>query len=692
MAKPHHALKSDGPDNVGLSGPSTSTQYRVQKPAVLLVSPDGALWSEVGAATSRDVNLRQHDSIAELCQTTPTGQSGIIIWDTREEADRSVSLTRLQQHSPRFATIVIDQSARKDFWKPLLQQGQIVSLLSVPIDAAQLSTALVQAQELLQPNAKPALEVFIAPQGTGAGSKRSWMLLTAGAVLAVAVGAYYWSQHRTAEPAAEPPLSAGSTDAAPAPPSSPSASDAKIAAQNVATPDDKVDALLERARLAMQERHFMEPADGNALSLYRDVLSFDPANGEAQQGLQRIAQILIARVQTDLEERKFDLALQALETARSISPEDPRFGPLDARIASMRAELGPAQIQAAINAKNFDKAQQLLDDATRAKALGGGSLNQLRDELNRRRTESNVANYVKLVETRMQQDRLIDPPEDSATYYLQKARGAGAAADQLQLQSQELNTRLLAAARVAIDQHRYVEAERLLTEAVNAGAQAGVVAALQRDLTAGQSQQAKEKSNQTALFEFAQTRLNQGSLLEPDNDNALYYLNQLRAANPKYSGLATLAQNVQSQLTARARTALDSGDNATATTLLARAAELGTTADVTALQARLAQAPASAPAATAVAGSSLIVVKRGTMEYPKNAAADGTEGWVSLSFVVDAAGKVTNIQVLDASPPRIFNAAATTALAHTRYQPVVQNGKPVEVPAKLRLIFKLDKK
>ena len=57
------------------------------------------------------------------------------------------------------------------------------------------------------------------------------------------------------------------------------------------------------------------------------------------------------------------MALQALETARSIDPDDERLPALDARIESLRSELGPAQIQAALNAKNFDRALQLLDEA-----------------------------------------------------------------------------------------------------------------------------------------------------------------------------------------------------------------------------------------------------------------------------------------------------------------------------------------
>ena len=69
------------------------------------------------------------------------------------------------------------------------------------------------------------------------------------------------------------------------------------AAKPPADVDEKVDALMEKAQQAMLDRHFIEPVDGNALALYQNVLIIDPSNGEARQGLQRIAQILFARVQ-----------------------------------------------------------------------------------------------------------------------------------------------------------------------------------------------------------------------------------------------------------------------------------------------------------------------------------------------------------------------------------------------------------
>ena len=99
-----------------------------------------------------------------------------------------------------------------------------------------------------------------------------------------------------------------------------------------------------------------------------------PRAARRSQGLKRLAEILVARVQSALDEQQFEAALQALETVRSIDPNDTRLPALDERIAKMRDELGPAEIQAAINAQNFERAAQLIDQAARAKSMSEAKL------------------------------------------------------------------------------------------------------------------------------------------------------------------------------------------------------------------------------------------------------------------------------------------------------------------------------
>lgn len=67
--------------------------------------------------------------------------------------------------------------------------------------------------------------------------------------------------------------------------------------------------------------------------------------------------------------------------------------------------------------------------------------------------------------------------------------------------------------------------------------------------------------------------------------------------------------------------------------------------------------------------------------YPGQAERDGTEGYVKLRFTVSPRGKARNIEVVDASPPELFERAATKALkkwefevfdAHDPARPLVQ--------------------
>ncbi|MGB6307107.1 MAG: energy transducer TonB, partial [Steroidobacteraceae bacterium] len=463
------------------------------------------------------------------------------------------------------------------------------------------------------------------------------------------------------------------------------------AAKTAAAADEKVDALIEKAQQAMLERHYIDPAEGSALSLYRGALLLDPTNGEARQGLQRLAEVLIARVQSALDERKFDVALQSLETARSISPGDSRLSALDARIATLRAEFGPAQILAAIAAQNFDRAAQLIDEATRSKSLNPAKLAQLREELRRKHDEADLGNLVKLIDARLQQDKLIEPRNDSAAFYLNQARAAGASATALAPQTQELDRRLAQTVRSDIEQRRFNEADRFLGDLHGYGVPSATVASLQHELDAARAAQAAAAPQQPPYLDLAQSRLAQGKITDPNNDSALYYVNQLRAADPKNAALQRISSAVQAQILVQARAALDAAQPGDAETLLQMAASLGASPDLASLNQRLAQLKQAAAGPPEVSEATLTKSKAIELEYPTGALNKGTEGWVSLSYVVTADGKVTALKVLDSSPPGVFEAAATRAMARVRYKPPMQGGKPTAVATKLKIAFRMSK-
>ncbi len=650
-----------------------------QKLSVLLVTEDDELWPLIGTDLSGAFALKQLDSIDELINSTPPGQAAIVLWDARNNSDHAAVLSRLHLHSSRCAIIALDDALSAGAWTILTQQRQVVAHVAVPLTGNALAGALDSAHEevnsriaLLGDGAEPVLAASGPPS-------KPWLVpVIIGGVLVAAVVAYLLTRRGT--DVSPPTTAAGTAHTVPA---------VQAPGKSLAEVDEKVDALIQKAQQAMLDRHFIDPVSGSALSLYREVLIVDPDNGEARQGLQRLSEILIARVQSALDDRKFDVALQFLETARSIDANDQRLYALDEKIANLRAELGPAQILAALNAQNFDRATQLIDEAGRTKALPLAKLTQLRDEVHRRRDEFEVARLLKLVDARVQQDHLIDPRNDSAVYYLDQAKQAGASAPAVQAQAQDLTKRMAQMARAAIDQHRFSDADRLIVELRGIGAPAAA-ATLQRELSAARNQPA-QKPELPQYLELAQARLAQGKLTEPDGDNALFYVNQLRTADPKSSGLSQISGALQAQIVDRARAALDAGDLEKSEALAQSAGGLGGSPDLEALNDRIRQKKVAAGDVPQLPEQSLTRLNKLDVQYPPRALQDNVEGWVEVAYIVKADGSVTNVKVVNAAPPKVFDASASRAVSRLRYQPVVQGGKPMAIGTEVRIVYRVPK-
>jgi TonB family protein len=651
------------------------------KLSVLLVTEDDSLWPQVSADLAANFVPKQLDSIDELISSTPSGQAAIVLWDARNHPEPASVLSRLNLHSSRFAVVALDAAGSADAWTLPVQHRQVVVHVSLPIVAEELSSALDSAQE--EVNSRLALlgddsvPLAIEPPAP----KKPWLVpALIGGVLIAAVGAYLISRNSSSEVKPAAIASAPRNDSAvPA-----------AAVKSPADADEKVDALIEKAQQAMLDRHFIDPLAGSALSLYREVLVIKPDNGEARQGLQRLSEILIARVQSALDDRKFDVALQFLETARSIDASDKRLIALDEKIASLRAELGPAQILAALNAQNFDRAAQLIDEAARTKALPAAKLAQLRDEVHRRRDEFEASRLLKLVDTRLQQDHVIDPHNDSAVYYLDQAKQAGATGAALQGQVQEVMKRLTQMLRAAIQQRNFADADRVLTEVHGIGASQAAVNSLQRELNAARNSLAAQKPEQPQYLELAQARLAQGKLTDPENDSALFYVTQLRAADPKNAGLAQISGPLQLQILDRARASVDAGDIDKAEALLQKAGTLGASSDLDAMNDRIRQRRAGGDLLQ-MPEQSLTRLNKLNVEYPPRALQSNIEGWVEIAYTVAADGSVSNIKILNSTPARTFDSSATRAVSHLRYQPVIQSGKAIPVGTQVRIVYRVPK-
>lgn len=77
--------------------------------------------------------------------------------------------------------------------------------------------------------------------------------------------------------------------------------------------------------------------------------------------------------------------------------------------------------------------------------------------------------------------------------------------------------------------------------------------------------------------------------------------------------------------------------------------------------------------------------------YPRRAADQFIEGWVTLQFNITETGATDKVRVIDAEPKRIFDRAAVQAVKKWKYNPKIVDGQPqVQLNQKVRLTFKLD--
>ena len=276
------------------------------------------------------------------------------------------------------------------------------------------------------------------------------------------------------------------------------------------------------------------------------------------------------------------------------------------------------------------RGSRVCDEAARARVIGPAQTLQLRDALKRQREAFEINRFVKLAQARLQQDRFVEPANDSAAFYLERARHAGASDQDLSETAAALLHRVLESARAAIDQRRFADAERWIAEARGEGAGSASLAAMQRDLSNARNLESREKADSQAM------------------------------------NLPRTAEAVHA--TPRSNATDGAADR--------------TPADV--------PQPAPNPA-DAVQDVPLVLTKPIRPVYPSSAALKGVEGWVELTFTVAADGRVVNPRVTAANPAGVFDNAALRAVQAARYQALSRSDPSISRQAKLKLAFRLTK-
>lgn len=304
---------------------------------------------------------------------------------------------------------------------------------------------------------------------------------------------------------------------------------------------------------------------------------------------------------------------------------------------------------------------------------------------------------------------------------------------------------MLTRAQNALLEERLDQAAAAIEMARRAGAPSGRVTLLTAQLAKARSQMkpaADSAHTQTeaatdgtrpmpdpadASAALAMQRVREGRLVEPERDNARFYVQQALKTNPGSDAAERASEALALGLLDSASGAIDRKDFKAASAWLDAADGIASPANIDHLRHLLAiaqrpkeeanpaptassppelvaatannqqanagevRAPSAAGAVDVVNAKQLVIVKSVQPEYPRKAREDEIQGWVELDFTVAESGQVKDLSVHAANPRGVFDQAAMSALSQWRYQPVLLDTRPVARRARIRIRFALAK-
>lgn len=709
---------SSAPRNLesGNGGSSAQTPAAAQRPTVdltVLTDRDDFLL-ELGEALGGQASVNPVDSIdSAVGKLASTKRGQMLVIDARASSDVRTDVQRATQQAPNAVVVVFAEADSEKQTASAVKGTSVFALLTIPIEgaktAAVLDAAIADAAnrsaaarstsggpgaagsggtltlEAFRPGSSPATE---SEQSDGGGHKWAlWAGLGLAVVALAAGGAWYFTHGKTASAPASGTTASG-TVATRAGTTPESAAVLPQPAVDTSIVAGQVDDLLEKARRAIRDRRYTAPTGDNALVYYRSAVAADPTNGEAKDGLRRVGDVLVSRFNDAMSGAHYSDAALALATLKLAQPSDSHVG-------AFQLQLSTAEITKALADGNGDRAAALVRQAQQSGAIPAEQLAAWHAQLSRLQEADKVQSLTALVLDRIRADELTSPAGDSAQAYFSELRAAAPSAPATAKAANALVAAFFGKARQNALTGDTADEGRWLAAARADGASASDVAEFERQVASAQAKAAHVKTDR--LVGLIRDRLSGGALTSPAGDSAADYLQQLEDSHPTGPTEADAAQSrsaLAGKLLARARSEMRSQETAQANADLAAASNWGaSSAAVAAVQRLGTSAPAAAQPA---AGPDLIAlaarlqrIRYVAPEYPDSALNDHVSGSVTVQYTVDKKGYTKNVQVVESTPPGVFNRAATDAITRWRYRPAKYNGQPVEVPVRTRIRFEL---
>jgi TonB family protein len=508
--------------HAGLDAPPTPTRAGgSRRPVLFLLSSDDGLLIELGPLLGDRYRTRPIDSAEQL--EVPVDVPWALLIDATTRNDTRAQAARFEQQYPLAPLLVICADGNAADWASARARGMVSAVVErSQLQSREFAEALHTMDRQL---AADALEATHTNMGAIPGSRLRWLLVAMGLLAAAALAWYLLpgnatsGEHAAAAPAAANHKATGvagnATAAPPAPaaaaPATPPAANVATVAPSAAMPRPVLE-LLSDARVAFREGKSLlpradEPARGDsAFELYMQVLTQDPQNDEARDGLRRLFAVARSRIQNDLSAGKLDEASHLLVAFRNAGVGAGEVATLESAIAAARPRWLATQTRAAIASGDTVTATQLMTQL----AAGGGDRNVLaglRHDLDVAHARNSLAELAARVHTAIGAGALLNPEPDNAQARVQTMQQLDRN-DPLTLSAQrELQLAVLARVRTADKNGQFELAQQMLATAAEYGNGSDLANArrqLQDDIQAAQAHTAataaaaREAQQQTA--------------------------------------------------------------------------------------------------------------------------------------------------------------------------------------------------
>jgi protein TonB len=397
--------------------------------------------------------------------------------------------------------------------------------------------------------------------------------------------------------------------------------------------------LLEQAEIAFAAGRIIEPEFDNALNYYRSLLETEPNNKDAAQGVDRVIAYLENQAEGAIFQNDWDAARAYVAVILNVRADDAHAHDLRAR------------------ANRLERTQQLT-----AKAL---------DQFAR--------------------GNLVSPKGDNAAESYRAILALDANNSVAAQGMRSIVQRLVANAQSATFAGEQEKALKFTAAARAIDPDAQGVAEIERSSkTAKRS--ADERGAQNDLV-AASEALQSDRLMPPAVPNAFDLFNAVLARDPGSAAAQRGIALVRDALLDRTGSLIAGGSLEQAEALLVQAKVAGADSlQIAQLQQELAYQMRLKDARDGhfdrmYAVSELKVKKQVAPTYPRGAQSKGMQGWVELEFTVTEEGDVRDAKPRSSSAS-IFEGTAISAINRWRFEPVVEDGRPVPVRAVVKFTFR----